>query len=469
MNLYDDDDEAVRPATVAAGWAQGVRASQQLQPKKGAQPQQVVTPSSKPRSLSSSEAPRGKSSVSNVVAPVKDFKKQKTGNENDDAGPKFSFNPAKAFRGSDALIPLEVPIEREYDPMWPNDYEKVVKEVREVKNRSKAISEIAAVNRALGLEVVDPEEKRKKYLAENKRAAQNRFSGGGAGSEQMSGVPAKGFSGFGGRQDDDEDERRVGGGQRSGGGAAIAPPPSLTEGSASPPPINISGMNKAAKPGLGIAAKIMAKYGYRDGEGLGKDKQGISQALVVEKTSRRGGIIINKDNAGTPPPEQPWTGAPPPPVGVAIPPPNLYDDLAAAAANEPAHDDDEYGGSGGESSMAPPPAPAPRPKPSITDMMKNPGKVVMMMNMVGPGEVDAELEPEVKEECETKYGDIVKVQIVERSSVAAEEAIRIFLEFKRVESAIKALVDLNGRFFGGREVQACFYNVERFHEGELLD
>ena len=60
--------------------------------------------------------------------------------------------------------------------------------------------------------------------------------------------------------------------------------------------------------------------------------------------------------------------------------------------------------------MAPPPAPAPRPKPSITDMMKNPGKVVMMMNMVGPGEVDAELEPEVKEECETKYGDIVKVK-----------------------------------------------------------
>ena len=104
--------------------------------------------------------------------------------------------------------------------------------------------------------------------------------------------------------------------------------------------------------------------------------------------------------------------------------------------------------------MAPPLAP--RPKPSITDMMKNPGKVVMMMNMVGPGEVDAELEPEVKEECETKYGDIVKVkcnnfsgslilltllkvQIVERSSVAAEEAIRIFLEFKRVESAIKGI------------------------------
>lgn len=26
--------------------------------------------------------------------------------------------------------------------------------------------------------------------------------------------------------------------------------------------------------------------------------------------------------------------------------------------------------------------------------------------MVGPGEVDEELEPEVKEECETKYGEV---------------------------------------------------------------
>merc|ERR1719427_1858599 len=44
-----------------------------------------------------------------------------------------------------------------------------------------------------------------------------------------------------------------------------------------------------------------------------------------------------------------------------------------------------------------------KPRPSITDMMKNPSKVVLMKNMVGPGEVDEELEPEVKEECEQKY------------------------------------------------------------------
>ena len=51
--------------------------------------------------------------------------------------------------------------------------------------------------------------------------------------------------------------------------------------------------------------------------------------------------------------------------------------------------------------------------------------------MVGPGEVDEELEPEVKEECEGKYGEIIKVKIKEMPGVVEEEAVRIFLEFKR--------------------------------------
>lgn len=49
-----------------------------------------------------------------------------------------------------------------------------------------------------------------------------------------------------------------------------------------------------------------------------------------------------------------------------------------------------------------------------------------------------------------------------------EEAVRIFVEFKRIESAIKAVVDLNGRFFGGRQVRAGFYNLEKFQNLQLL-
>lgn len=36
----------------------------------------------------------------------------------------------------------------------------------------------------------------------------------------------------------------------------------------------------------------MQKYGFREGQGLGKHEQGLSTALSVEKTSKRGGKII---------------------------------------------------------------------------------------------------------------------------------------------------------------------------------
>lgn len=50
-----------------------------------------------------------------------------------------------------------------------------------------------------------------------------------------------------------------------------------------------------------------------------------------------------------------------------------------------------------------------------------------------------------------------------------DEAVRIFLEFKTLPSAIKALTDLNGRFFGGRVVKATFYNLDKFKRLELAD
>lgn len=89
--------------------------------------------------------------------------------------------------------------------------------------------------------------------------------------------------------------------------------------------------------------------------------------------------------------------------------------------------------------------------------------------MVGAGDVDEELEGEVKDECNTKYGDVMVVSICEIKNAAPDEAVRIFVEFKRIESAIKAVVDLNGRFFGGRQVKAGFYAYERFKRNMLLD
>ena len=38
----------------------------------------------------------------------------------------------------------------------------------------------------------------------------------------------------------------------------------------------------------------MARMGYKHGSGLGREEQGMSIALQVEKTSRRGGKILHE-------------------------------------------------------------------------------------------------------------------------------------------------------------------------------
>lgn len=269
------------------------------------------------------------------------------------------------------------------------------------------------------------------------------------------GAPS-GFSRFPTEEDSDEEEdyekeRR----KRTMGGAAIAPPSSLVEREGSypgeddgrpsrgsraaiPPPM-FDDSDRARSPPLPsssflanmggtVAHKIMQKYGFKEGQGLGKHEQGLSTALSVEKTSKRGGKIIIGDAAEKPGPSQAGT---PEAMGVGAP-----GEADASKANP------------------------------LTEILKNPTKVVLLRNMVGRGEVDEDLEGETKEECE-KYGKVVKCVIFEIAEVSDDEAVRIFLEFERVESAIKAVVDLNGRYFGGRVVKACFYNLDKFRVFDL--
>lgn len=97
-----------------------------------------------------------------------------------------------------------------------------------------------------------------------------------------------------GRWEEEEEKEPIVKKSRPSGGVAIAPPPSLQE-SAEPTiifpnkPLNVAPLG-----GGSIAAKIMAKYGFKEGQGLGKQEQGMVSALQVEKTSKRGGRIIHE-------------------------------------------------------------------------------------------------------------------------------------------------------------------------------
>ena len=79
--------------------------------------------------------------------------------------------------------------------------------------------------------------------------------------------------------------------------------------------------------------------------------------------------------------------------------------------------------------------------------------------MVAPGEVDEDLSGEIGEEC-TKFGEVHKVRVVELPpgpTTPEEEAVRIFVQFAKQAAAMKAYIDLDGRYFGGREVKVAFF------------
>jgi len=423
MSLYEDDDVAVKPeATAAAGWSKGltkgltwIQQQQHQQQQKAAAAvaaaaaaagatgaSSMSTPTSqlvgRPKPKPAMPQPQSASTPSPLPPVIKlgSGSGSGGGSRNKSTPRVFSFGS----RGDENLLPLGDPDwtpVNEYDPLWPNDYHKVAKEIKEVKRQASE----------------EEDGKRRRFSEQRRRD--------------------RGDSGR--RSDDEEDDDRGRGSSkfsRSSSGAAIAPPPSLT-GAAIAPPSSLtessvgestSGSSSpvsmvhrlASTPattslaGMGVAAKIMAKYGYKQGQGLGRDEQGMSTALSVEKTSKRGGRILHEKDL--------------------LPPPPLFHMAAEGQSEAEIATTPPYEGGAQPDGEA-------QQKPSITDLMRNPSKVVLCKNMVGPGEVDDELEPEVKEECAGKYGDVDKVVIFELQNVSPEEAVRIFIEFKRVESAIK--------------------------------
>ncbi|EDV34872.1 uncharacterized protein Dana_GF15900, isoform A [Drosophila ananassae] len=400
MDLYDDIDTKPRSSHID-GWSSGIKMLQTQLAVKKAQPMKkpLMTPAVSLRIKRPAEAELIPFMTNAVAKPI--------------------------ITGTALALPLLHNVSKddwdfvdEYDPQWPNEYEKL-------KERSKSVEKTRSS--AVGNREDRDRERERKRNRNGRRDAQ----------KDGSSPPSIKLSGFGLRQSDEErySPPLPGSVAKLGGGAAIAPPPSLQE-------ISIEsgdGLSNVTIPysASSVAAKIMAKYGFKDGQGLGKSEQGMSIALQVEKTSKRGGRIIHEKDVFLPPSLM----SPPPadsPPGLS---PNQQIPMAVPTGNGP--------------------------EPSITEIMKSPSKVVLLRNMVGPGDVDEELEPEVKDECHTKYGEVNSVIIHEAFGTAPEDAVKIFVEFKRIESAIKAVVDLNGRFFGGRQVRALFYNYDKFKSFQL--
>ncbi|CAG8457562.1 10319_t:CDS:2 [Paraglomus occultum] len=175
-------------------------------------------------------------------------------------------------------------------------------------------------------------------------------------------------------------------------------------------------------PGEEFAQRMLAKYGWQEGQGLGKSEQGISEPLIVQKTDARTAIISNVSTNST----------------------ARFSDSLATKANTVDRTN----------------------SPPDTETMS---RVVLLTNMVGPGEVDDMLQEETADECNEKYGTVERCLIFEvpNGQLSDDEAVRIFVKFVGQEAAIKAKRDLNGRFFGGRAVTARFFDEGRFDRLDL--
>lgn len=384
MSLYDDldiDQEKSKGGKdVVAGWSSNYKLMKsQLQAKKAA----VI---------------QSKSTRRNNIAPVVDLKRAADSSE----GPlKFNMQTGRLERierverelprepvavgGSPFIASDPVPsltgVKDEYNPLRPNDYEEMSKKKKEQRQKE------------------DDDRRRDRDRDDDDRNRRRREREKERNLGEMERARRR-------REDDDEEyERPVR--RKTDSGAAIAPPPSILE---EPPIRREDPDDPGGFGGSSVASKIMAKYGYKEGQGLGKSEQGMSTALFVEKTSKRGGKIIHER------------------------------DLPKDTPREP--------------------------QQTNANLLRNPTKVILLRNMVGPGEVDDDLEPETFEEC-GKYGKVIKCLIFEMPGASDDEAVRIFVEFDRIDSAIKAVIDLNGRFFGGRVVKACFYNLDKFRRLDL--
>ncbi|RGP81672.1 hypothetical protein FLONG3_159 [Fusarium longipes] len=208
-----------------------------------------------------------------------------------------------------------------------------------------------------------------------------------------------------------QDEKKASGGDVEDDG--YSPPPALGTGSPSQP--GDDSQPRSSRPGQsGFAQRLMSKYGWTKGSGLGADESGIINPLHVQVEKRR--KKADADGGG-------WA--------------------------EPGSKGKIIGG---------------KRKEESTGKFGTMSDVIVLQNMLEnmpnlQEEIAGGLGQEIGEECGEKYGRVERLYI-------DQESRKVFIKFTNQVSALRAVNELDGRIFNGNTILPQFFDTEKFEQGK---